>query len=202
MHRLFIPLLFLLTASLCRGVELRSGDLIFTAERGSGFSDAIATATGGTDSIRFTHVAIIVAESPDSVSVIEASPEGGVREIPLSQFIEGTLAVIKRLDADYPFEAIIATARSHIGEPYDWWFLPDNDKMYCSELVYESYLTESGAHIFEAAPMNFRAADGSMPQFWLELYAELGVPVPEGIPGTNPNDLSKSPLLKIVSVKH
>ncbi|MCH5325636.1 MAG: hypothetical protein J1E29_00345, partial [Duncaniella sp.] len=81
-------------------------------------------------------------------------------------------------------------------------FLPDNDKMYCSELVYESYLTESGAHIFEAAPMNFRAADGSMPQFWLELYAELGVPVPEGIPGTNPNDLSKSPLLKIVSVKH
>lgn len=71
--------------------------------------------------------------------------------------------------------------------------------MYCSELVYESYLDDNGEHIFLARPMNFRAPDGSMPQFWVELYDALGCPVPEGVPGTNPNDMYMSPVLKPVN---
>ncbi len=43
--------------------------------------------------------------------------------------------------------------------------------------------------------MNFRAADGSMPPFWNELFAKLGEEIPEGLPGTNPNDMSRDTLL-------
>lgn len=64
--------------------------------------------------------------------------------------------------------------------------------MYCSELVYESYLNEDGSHIFNAIPMNFRASDGSMPEFWTSLFARLGSPVPEGMPGTNPNSIART----------
>ena len=46
--------------------------------------------------------------------------------------------------------------------------------------------------------MNFRAADGHMPAFWTELFDRLGEPIPEGIPGTNPNDLAKEPVLQEV----
>ena len=43
--------------------------------------------------------------------------------------------------------------------------------------------------------MNFRTSDGIMPEFWTRLYDGLGLPVPEGEPGTNPQDLSKDPKL-------
>lgn len=39
--------------------------------------------------------------------------------------------------------------------------------------------------------MSFRDAEGQMPAFWVELFAKLGETVPEGVPGTNPNDLSR-----------
>lgn len=43
--------------------------------------------------------------------------------------------------------------------------------------------------------MRFRDADGNLPQFWVDLFAKLGETVPEGVPGTNPNDLSQDPQL-------
>jgi Uncharacterized distant relative of cell wall-associated hydrolases len=89
----------------------------------------------------------------------------------------------------------IRRARSRLGQPYDYSFLPDNGKLYCSELVWECYRTEDGKPVFAARPMNFRSEDGTMPQFWVELYARLGEPIPEGVPGTNPNDMAKEEVL-------
>ena len=43
--------------------------------------------------------------------------------------------------------------------------------------------------------MNFRAADGTMPAFWTELFEKLGEPIPEGVPGTNPNDMAREGVL-------
>ena len=37
-----------------------------------------------------------------------------------------------------------------------------------------------------------------MPEFWEELFAGLGKEVPEGEPGTNPNDMSMEPVLTLV----
>ena len=186
------------------GNDVKTGDLIFVGEGKGDFSKAISESTGEEgDTVKFVHVGIIEVEENGEVYVIEASPEEGVREIALEKFIEEVpkvndepIIAIKRITKDYPVSETIERAKSHLGEPYDWWYLKDNGKMYCSELVYESYIDEDGEYIFEAQPMNFRGPDGSMPQFWIELFDELKEPIPEGKPGTNPNDMGKSKFLK------
>lgn len=52
--------------------------------------------------------------------------------------------------------------------------------------------------LFAASPMNFRDSAGNMPEFWEKLFAKFSEPVPEGVPGTNPNDMAKSPVLTFV----
>ena len=44
--------------------------------------------------------------------------------------------------------------------------------------------------------MNWRDAEGQLPKYWKEHFRKLGMKVPEGVPGTNPTDLSRSPLLR------
>lgn len=177
--------------------ELKTGDLIFQGESNSNFSKAISKATADGDSVKYVHVGII--EVTDSIIyVYEASPKYGVRKTTLNEFISASenshdhpLVTFKRLNIDFPIERVITNVKKYIGQSYDWWFLPDNDKMYCSELVYECYRDFDGNRIFNSQPMNFRSPDGSMPEFWIELFEKLKMKVPEGVSGTNPNDLSK-----------
>lgn len=51
-------------------------------------------------------------------------------------------------------------------------------------------------HLFEAKPMNWRNADGKLPKYWKNHFKRLKMPVPEGVMGTNPTELSRSPLLR------
>ena len=44
--------------------------------------------------------------------------------------------------------------------------------------------------------MNWRDAEGRLPEYWVEHFRQLGAEVPEGVPGTNPTDMARSPLLK------
>ena len=38
----------------------------------------------------------------------------------------------------------------------------------------------------------------TLPQFWADLFDQLGEQVPEGLPGTNPNDMAREELLEEV----
>ena len=69
--------------------------------------------------------------------------------------------------------------------------MPDNDAYYCSELIQVAF-----GDLFESKPMNWRDADGQLPEYWVKHFEKLGSPVLEGVPGTNPTDMSRSPLLK------
>ncbi len=149
----------------------------------------------------YDHVGIVVVEE-GRACVLEANPRDGVVLTPWEDFVAAAPLVggspgitVMRLICDFPADEAVERAKSHIGEPYDWHFLSDNGKMYCSELVYDSYLYADGSHIFTAVPMNFRDSEGNMPKFWTELFSSFGEPVPEGISGTNPNDLSRDPHL-------
>lgn len=197
-----ITIVLLLNFFLGNAQELKSGDLIFQVEGKGDFSHAISSATGLQDSINFVHVGIIEVKG-DTINVIEASPEKGVCITPYNFFIERSPkingkpgAVIKRIDFDFPVDSAIFNAKRYLGDGYDWWYLPDNGKIYCSELVYESFYDNYGKRIFQGNPMNFRSPDGSMPEFWVKLYEKLGVDIPEGVIGTNPNDMSKSDFLR------
>ncbi len=185
------------------------GDLVFVMSSDSEFSEAITESTAAQDSLKFDHVAIVAIEHGEAY-VIEASSRDGVimrtldeflKEVPLSNGRYGV--VFKRLTKasrkGICMSKVIENAKRHIGEEYDWYFLPDNGRQYCSELVYDSFICNDGEHLISAEPMNFKSEDGTMPFFWVELFERLGASIPEGVPGTNPSKMSKAEFLIDVS---
>lgn len=189
------------------GFEPRNGDMLFRVGEESQMGEAIREATDRGAALPFTHAAIVEVRDGRCM-VIEACSHGVVRtdlETFLSHAarIGGRPAVaVCRLREEFggqqAADAAVARAAEFIGQPYDYSFLPDNGRMYCSELLYECYLDLQGEHIFTARPMNFRSPDGSMPQFWSELFESFGEPVPEGVPGTNPADMFAEPGIELV----
>lgn len=168
------------------------GDLVFVGSGNTDFSDAISEATGD-----FVHVAI-VTYNEGIPCVIEVTSDKGVVYTLWDTFLSRVpqkddvpMIVIKRLKVSSPIPSSILRAKQHIGEPYDWYFAPNNKRMYCSELVYESFLWNDSTHIFSMQPMNFRNNDSTLSPFWITLYDSLGVSIPEGLLGTNPTDLSR-----------
>lgn len=193
---IIVAILVVATAS-CAFVP-RRGDLLFCVANGGAMSQAITDATA-TDSLSFDHVALFTGNRRRP-TVLEASPRRGVSMTSWHDFRRGAVIVVMRVNADCDIDQSLSRAKSHIGEPYDWSYLPDNGKSYCSELVEEAYVNRAGRRIFTAKPMNFLSADGTMPQFWTDLFARLGEPVPQGVQGTNPNDMAAEPCLTAVKV--
>ncbi len=198
---IYIGIIFCTAACTSPTPELHPGDLLFRAGRNSAMTGAITAATGRIEAPGFSHVGIFVRYDGTD-AVLEAAPEGGVRISPLREFLDGSAridgrpaAVAMRLRDTAGLAASLRRAFGFLGLPYDCSFRPDNGKLYCSELVWESYRTPDGRRRFPARPMNFRAADGSMPAFWTELFERLGEAIPEGEPGTNPNDMAHDPQL-------
>jgi hypothetical protein len=62
-------------------------------------------------------------------------------------------------------------------------------------LVYQSFINDDGTPVFQAKPMSFRDSEGNIPQFWRDLFKSLGEEIPEGVAGTNPNDMSQEEIL-------
>lgn len=197
-------LLTILSGCADRKYTPRNGDLLFKVAGESEPSQAIADATAWHDSVKFSHVAIVATENGRPY-VLEATGKRGVTRTEWEDFmssaprIDGKAGVVvMRVAADFSAAEAVARAKGHLGEEYDWSYYPDNGKMYCSELVYECFRKEDGTPLFTARPMNFRDSAGNMPKFWIELFEKLGEPIPEGVEGTNPNDMSKEPILREV----
>ena len=171
--------------------SLRPGDLLFFRDT-EGMGGAVKESTG-----QYTHVAIVESVG-DTVWIIDATPQNGVSRRPYLRSFKDTPDVY-RLEDRSDVDSALIRARSFIGLPYDNAFLPDNGAFYCSELVYECFLSDDSQenrHLFEAKPMNWRNADGELPKYWVKHFKKLKMPVPEGVLGTNPTELSHSPLLR------
>jgi cell wall-associated NlpC family hydrolase len=165
--------------------HLQSGDLLFVSDT-TGMGQAVKASTGN-----YTHVAM-VERAGDSLFVIDATQKRGVARRPIEKTFANKMPVeIYRLTVSFDTAAVIERAKNLIGKPYDNAFLPDNDAYYCSELVQAAF-----GDLFESKPMNWRDKEGNLPEYWQKHFKELGIPVPEGVLGTNPTDLSKSPLLR------
>lgn len=184
---------------------LRDGDLLFCIAENSAMSEAIVDATRTEKSVQYDHVAIYTHIN-DIPFVIEANPKHGVVCRPLSEFLKDTPDIndkkgvtVMRVMKPIDIYAAIERAKQFIGQPYDWSYRPHNGKMYCSELIYDCYLDSEGTPVFKASPMNFRNKEGDIPSFWSELFNKIGEEVPEGIPGTNPNDMFCEPILNEIN---
>lgn len=203
MRRLLLYIGISAAAVGCRqeAVRLQTGDLLFRAENSAGMGSAIVAATGREGSENFTHVGIAIAGA-GADSVLEATSPGGVQIVPLATFLDkgaenGVRPVIavRRMRDTTGVATSVRRARHLVGAPYDFLFRHDNGAFYCSELVWECYLRPDGERMFRAQPMNFLAPDGTMPLFWIDLFEQLGEPVPQGEPGTNPNDMAREEVL-------
>ena len=64
---------------------------------------------------------------------------------------------------------------------------------------YDSYIKD-GEHLFRSSPMNFKDAEGNMPEYWTKLFDYLGQKVPQGMDGTNPQSMSEAPVLEKVKL--
>ena len=180
---------------------LRPCDLLFFRD-GKGMGDAVKESTG-----EYTHVALVESVG-DTIWIVDATPGRGVVRRPfLLKWGSKNYPDIYRFRNDFMLDkdAILKRARSFIGQPYDNAFLPNNGALYCSELIYECFLDDYGRfkreHIFVAKPMNWRNKKGKMPRYWKRHFRRLGIPIPEGVPGTNPTDLSQCPLLRKMDMK-
>ena len=214
MKRILTSILLLSLCFACspRQEQLRSGDLVFVgipldysiAE--DSMSQAISESTGKGE-LNLIHVAIADVDK-DGTYIIDATLKRGVDRHPLDSFLtdftlkDGSLPVfvVKRLKKGITAPECIKNAISFCGEPYDTVFREGNGAHYCSELVRDSYLTPDGQYIFEQTPMNWKDSNGEIPVYWTQLFGMMGMEVPQGEPGTNPQEMAMSPALESVNV--
>lgn len=185
---------------------LQDGDLIFQEACNGGMSSAIKEATRGIDGYNFTHVGIVWHKTPEQIDVIEAThPE--VTITPLQTYLYPQekctrRSVVGRLKPPYQplIQSALQYAKQKVGKKYDDAFDINNDQYYCSELIYQIFKEANhGQEVFPLQPMTFKSKDsGEFPEYWVKHFKKIGIPIPEGQPGNNPGDMSRSELLNIV----
>ena len=184
-------------------IHLQTGDLLFCSSTSGELSKAIDQATQTANQTHFDHVGIVEVEK-DTVWVIHASPKKGVCREFIGQFLASDkgriVTTVYRLKTHYQkaIPAAIQKARKFIGQNYNCTYKLNESGFYCSEFVYEIF---TGDSIFTLSPMTFKNPEtGETLPGWISHYQKLGIPVPEGEPGCNPNGLASSRKLELIGV--
>ncbi|MBN2595568.1 MAG: hypothetical protein JXR82_02165 [Marinifilaceae bacterium] len=187
---------------------LEKGDLLFQDFDSDSISDAIESVTGGEEHLSFSHVGIVDIHSNGDTMVLEAISKG-VTYTKLNIFLQRSTTADQKPKVEVgrlkpEFSALINKAldagKQLIGKPYDDVYIMEDSTYYCSELIYEIFSdTQDSIEVFQLNPMTFKdSKTGNFLPFWVEYYKKLGVDIPEGKPGLNPNGMHESPNIEIV----
>lgn len=176
--------------------SLCEGDLLFCAqEKGNNITDV----TQGVGGMKIDHVAIFHRQGGRTFA-LEAI-HSGVGLTPTDSFMARREAVLAaRLRDTLGVARSVERALGFIGRPYDFNFMPDDSAFYCSELVQKCYRDSRGELVFKPIPMSFHDQSGRITPYWHDYYARQGLQVPEGEPGSNPGDLSRSAAICILGI--
>ena len=203
--------------------QLQIGDILFQDLDSSPLCDAIEIVTPGHNNYNFSHIGIIIeggipfttnADSrfeekyfynlEEDFKVLEAIPNK-VTTTHIDSFLNRSLdnnhnpkVIVGRLKKRYQYSILDAVKflKSKIGVKYDDYFIKDNSKYYCSELIYEAFEKDS---IFKLYPMTFLDPNTRDTMIlWQEYYQKLETKIPEGEPGINPGVMSNSEKIEIV----
>lgn len=189
--------------------KLKEGDLLFQDLDCGPLCEAIEAVTEGVNGKDFSHCAMVVRVG-DSLQVIEAIGTT-VQLTALPKFFarSGDTLVITNIAVGrvkQPYQPllpqVVQNAKALIGEPYDDAFLPNNNKWYCSEVLYDAFKKASHTEFFPMQPMTFK--DPRTKDFfpaWVEYYRDLKLEIPEAIPGLNPGSISRSDKIEIISIQ-
>ena len=185
--------------------RLRNGDLLFQDLDSSPLCDAIEQVTSGFNNLKFSHVGIVIIVK-NNTYILEAF-SNGVDTITLDQFLNRSLnhknkpkVVVGRLIKEYSqlIPKAIEAGISLIGKQYDEEFKINNNKFYCSELIYDMFLKANKNHaVFNLQPMTYKH-QGKTLDTWLTYFKNLNIPIPENEPGINPGGMSRSKKIDII----
>lgn len=137
MKKLIIGILLSLFFTNCSSQEFKDGDIIFHASKSSQ-SKMLQIATNS----NITHVGVIFFKS-GKLYVFEAV--NPVKITPLQEFINrgvGSKYSVKRTKtpiSNSELKIMMEYGKRQIGKPYDLKFEWNDDKIYCSELVWKIY---------------------------------------------------------------
>lgn len=195
--KVYTVLIILLTG--CKDskeLPLKSGDLLFRGQTPSLLSQAIDDVTETGNGKHFSHIGIVDVDNGE-ICVIHAEGEKGVCKEPLDSFMtdergDSMHVDVYRLKPEYQsgIEKAMNRARSVIGEPYNYSYIVEDSGFYCSELVWWAFLPDS---LFQLKPMTFKdSKTGKFHDGWIKHYKKLGIEIPEGKPGCNPNGMAAS----------
>jgi hypothetical protein len=123
----------------------KEGDVVFQSLAGGALADAIEGATQS----RYSHCGIITKRGT-AWMVLEAI--GPVKETPLAHWImrgRNESFDVYRLKPQYSqsIPKFVARARAYEGRPYDMQYEFDDEKIYCSELVFRAFLESTGEQL-------------------------------------------------------
>ena len=195
--------------------QLEVGDILFQDLDSSPLCDAIELVTPGFKDGNFSHIGIVVEigdpycmnpeyEPTVHIRILEALP-GGVITTRLDSFLmrssdynNNPKVIVGRLNDEYKhtIPTAVQFAKKQIGVDYDEIFILNNDKYYCSELIYEAFSKDS---VFHLEPMTFLHPESNDTlQTWKDYYTEIGVEIPQNKMGINPGIMSLSNKIEIM----
>ncbi|MCB9757347.1 MAG: hypothetical protein H6753_02845 [Candidatus Omnitrophica bacterium] len=129
-----------------KGIDIQHGDFIFQHLPGE-LTAMIADMTKS----QYSHCGIIV-KKPTGFVVLQAI--GPVKETPLNEWINygvgkrfTIVRLKKKFQSDIP--AIISQGYKFVGKPYDIQYQWDDQKIYCSELIYKAVFNATGLRLAE-----------------------------------------------------
>ena len=183
--------------------QLKEGDLLFQDLDSSPLCDAIELVTPGYHDANFSHIGLVVSDN-DTLKVLESIPPKVILT-KLDDFLNRSSdqngkpkVIVGRLTEDFSYSIAnaISFSKSQLNKEYDDVFLINNDKYYCSELIYESFLNDS---IFNLHPMTFLHPETKDTlKTWKDYYSKLKVEIPQNKLGINPGIMSLSDKIKII----
>jgi hypothetical protein len=170
----------------------QEGDILFQSLPHSPLVNAIEGATQSP----YSHCGIVANRDGDWV-VFEAFRS--VETTPLREFIfrgrEQGFAVYRFKGDDRKYiPATIENARTYLGRPYDVRYRMDDERIYCSELIYKAYREASGQQLgklVRLGDLNWRPFEGTIKHF-------EGGPVPLDREMITPKDVAEADQLELV----
>lgn len=202
-----LTLLFVGNWAGCRpeqnGIKLQTGDILFRGAADGNLSQAIDQVTQTGKATHFSHMGIVEVTS-DSIYVLNSEPEHGVVRQPLDSFLhpEGEKAEVVAYRLREPYRKFVSEAMKRaqklLGQPYNYSYILPDTGYYCSEFVYTIFAPDS---VFRLNPMTFKnPRTGKFDSTWVAHYQKLGIDIPEGEPGCNPNGMAASDKLERLGV--
>lgn len=184
-------------------VVLQDGDLLFQDMDCGPLCDAIEAVTEGYQGKDFSHMGMVYRKN-DSIYIIEAAGNA-VRLSTLEKFSKNTKKpmLIGRLKKKHHklIKPAIAFSLKQVGVPYDDEYVYNNGSYYCSELIYDAFMSANGGKpFFQLFPMTYKQP-GTNDFFpaWIDYYKAINKTIPEGQPGCNPGGISTSDKIEIIA---